>query len=150
MDPAALDRLNSKVRAGAVPIFHGGAPDLRVGDMVLPPKVTGVQSMRLFLEGAGLGTVTTSESLVYVSLRRPLAAAAAAYWPKRDAGNGRGWLYRLELMDADLEPDADFPRGPFVNFQVASARVAAVLDRGVDPEDRRHVRELQSFLATVR
>ncbi|MCU1482928.1 MAG: hypothetical protein JWQ19_3714 [Subtercola sp.] len=102
--------------------------------------------MRGESEREGLGNITTSVSLVYVTTERSLATAFAAYWAKRHPGRGRGWLYRVELDDVDLVPDNDFPRGPFTCFQLPRARVAAILDRGVDPNDQRHAREIRRFV----
>ncbi|MDJ0349487.1 hypothetical protein [Cryobacterium sp. PH29-G1] len=87
--------------------------------------------------------------LVYVTTERELARAIAAHWAKRRNSQGRGWLYRVSLDDVDLAPDDDLPRGPFISFQAARVRVAAVFDRGVDPDNPRHVRELEKFVRLI-
>ena len=99
---------------------------------------------------AGFKRITTADDLVYVTTERSLATAVAAHWSKRTPGSGRGWLYRVELDGEDLVPDDDLPRGPFISFQLSKIRVAAVLDRGVDPDSSRHVRELQRFVSLIR
>lgn len=149
MDAAALRALNEQVRSGRVRLFHGGFPGLQPGDYILPPAESGVSSMRDDSRRAGFSRITTATDRVYVTTERPLAAAAAAYWSTREPKKGRGWLYRVELDDDDLTPDEDIPRGPFISFQLPRARVAAVLDRGVDPTNHRHVRELKRFLALI-
>jgi hypothetical protein len=84
-----------------------------------------------------------------VTTERSFAAAVAAYWSKREPGRGRGWVYRIELGDNDLAPDDDLPQGPFISFQLPRARIAAILDRGVNPADPRHARELQRFVDLI-
>ncbi|MBF4562865.1 hypothetical protein ITJ43_12040 [Microbacterium sp. VKM Ac-2870] len=149
MDTTELRLLDSQVRAGRVSLFHGGAPDLRPGGWILPPSLSGMPSMRERSEAAGFTRVMTSEDLVYVTTERALAAAFAADWTTRMPGIGRGWLYRVDLEDHELVLDDDLPRGPFISFQLPRVRVSAVLDRGVDPNDRRHVRELRRFVALI-
>lgn len=149
MDPEALRTLNENVRAAKTRLYHGGFPGLTVGDMLRSPAESGATSMRGESERAGFRRITTSAGLVYVTTERSLAAAAAAYWSKREPGRGRGWVYRIELGDEDLAPDDDLPRGPFISFQLRRARIAAVLDRGVNPDDPRHARELQRFVDLI-
>ncbi|MGC0371258.1 hypothetical protein [Microbacterium sp. SLBN-111] len=149
MDPTELRSLNDQIRAGRVRLFHGGFPGLRPGEFILPPAQTGATSMKSDSERAGFHRITTAADLVYVTTERSLGAAAAAYWAKREPGKGRGWLYRVELDEDDLIPDDDLPRGPFVSFQLPRARIGAVLDRGVDPDNPRHVRELQRLLKLI-
>ena len=149
MDPIELAALNRDVRVGRVRIWHGGAPDLRPGDLILPPSSTGAESMRQESIDAGFRRVVTAPDLVYVTTERELARAIAAHWAKKRNSQGRGWLYRVSLDDVDLEPDDDLPGGPFISFQAARVRVAAVFDRGVDPDKPRHVRELEKFVRLI-
>lgn len=149
MSPDELQALNDAVKQGTARLWHGGAPALRVGDLILPPAVTGVQSMRSSLVQGGLGRVTTREDHVYVTTERSLARAVAAYWNKRAPGNGRGWVYRVELDAHDVALDEDLPRGPFISFQLPSVRIAAIADAGVDPNNPRHFRELQRFVDAI-
>ncbi|WP_291049821.1 hypothetical protein [Herbiconiux sp.] len=149
MDPEALRTLNVNIRAGKTRLYHGGFPGLAVGDMLLPPAESGATSMRGESERAGFRRITTSVGLVYVTTERSLAVAVAAYWSRREPGRGRGWVYRIELDDNDLVPDDDLPRGPFISFQLPRARIAAILDRGVSPDDPRHARELQRFVDLI-
>ena len=149
MDPIELKNLNNDVREDRVRIWHGGAPDLRPDDLILPPSSTGADSMRQESIDAGFRRVVTAPDLVYVTTERELARAIAAHWAKRRKSQGRGWLYRVSLDDADLEPDDDLPRGPFSSFQAARVRVAIVLDRDVDPDNPRHVCELQKFVRMI-
>ncbi|MBS1674392.1 MAG: hypothetical protein JSS74_10550 [Actinobacteria bacterium] len=150
MERAQLAALAADIRSGRVALFHGGRPALRVGGEILPPSVTGVPSSRLTQQSAGVGPVRTREDLVYVTTEKNLALASAASWMSRARGNGRGWLYRVELDDGvELELDDDLPRGPFVSFQLRRARVAEVLDRGVDPNDSRHRIWLERFVRSL-
>lgn len=149
MDPEKLMDLNNDVREGRVRIWHGGAPDLRPGDLILPPASTGAESMRQESIDAEFRRVVTAPDLVYVTTERELARAIAAHWAKRRNSQGRGWLYRVSLDDVDLAPDDDLPCGPFISFQAARVRVAAVFDRGVDPDNPRHMRELEKFVRLI-
>ena len=150
MDAAALAELNENVRAGRVRLFHGGCPGLEPGSFVLPPSVTGAASMRGESEQLGFTKITTRADLVYVTSERRLATAIAAAWGKRPPQRSRGWVYRVELDDEDVQLDTDAPRGPFFSFQLRKVRVAAVLDRGVDPNDPKHTRVLESFVAQLK
>jgi hypothetical protein len=145
----ALEKLNSQVRQGRIRLFHGGIPYLQAGDMIVPPIESGETGMRGESELAGFSRITTAANLVYVTTERSLGVAFAACWPSRAPGRGRGWLYRVELDDDDLIPDDDLPRGPFISFQLPRVRVGAVLDRGVDPDDQRHLRRLQRFVDLI-
>lgn len=149
MNPMELKDLNNDVREGRVRIWHGGVPGLRPGDLILTPSSTGAESMRQESIDAGFRRVVTAPDLVYVTTERELARAIAAHLASRGTSQSRGWLYRVSLDDADLEPDDDLPHGPFIRFQAARVRVAAVLDRGVDPDNPRHVRELQKFIGMI-
>ncbi|GAA2236181.1 hypothetical protein N1031_10660 [Herbiconiux moechotypicola] len=84
MDSEALRTLNENVRAAKTRLYHGGIPGLAVGDMLLPPAESGVRSMKGDSERAGFRRITTSDRLVYVTTERSLAAAAAAYWSRRE------------------------------------------------------------------
>jgi hypothetical protein len=104
--------------------------------------------MRHHIRQSGFERVTAADTFVYVTTQRQLAAAIAA-WSRREPGNGRGWLYRVELDDEDLTLDDDLPRGPFISFQLSRVRIAAVLDRGVDPNDPKHFREMERFVSLI-
>lgn len=150
MDSSDIALLIEDVRFGRVPLFHGGRPALRVHDEILPPSVTGETSSGAAQHMSGLGTVRTKDDLVYVTTERPLALASAASWMSRAPGNGRGWLYRVEIDDdVEVYLDDDLPRGPFVSFQLSRARVVEVLDRGVDPWDPAHRDWLAQFIRTI-
>lgn len=149
MDPTAIGKLNVAVRAGQKRLWHGGAPGLQKGDLILPPAITGAESMRQESIDAGFRRIVTAANLVYVTTERDLARAMAAHWARRATSRGRGWLYRVELHNFDIEPDEDLPHGPFISFQAPHVRVAAVIDRGVDPADPRHVRALQKFVNMI-
>ncbi|MFJ3490617.1 hypothetical protein [Leifsonia aquatica] len=131
MDQTSLQTLHEAVRLRRTPLFHGGVPDLAIGELLLPPSVTGVESLAAVSARAGLRNITTNRDLVYVTIERRLAVLYAAHWAHLDRGSGRGWVYRVALDEEHtLAPDSDLPRGPFVSFQVPRARVAAILDRG--------------------
>ena len=149
MDQDQLSQLNADVRARRVRLWHGGVAGLRPGDQLLPPAVTGATGMRQESIDAGFKRIATSESQVYVTTERSLARAIAAHWSARERGRGRGWVYRVDLEEFDLAIDDDLPRGPFISFQLPSARVAIVADSGVDSTDPRHARVLQRFVGRI-
>jgi len=110
-----------------------------------------VTSSRSAQQVSKLGPVRTRDHLVYITTEKHLALASAATWMSRAPGNGRGWLYRVEIDDdVELELDEDIPRGPFISFQLRRARISEVLDRGVDPHDPRHRVWLEKFVRTLR
>jgi hypothetical protein len=107
-------------------------------------------SSRAAQQHSGVGPVRTSEDFVYVTTEQRLAVVSAASWMSRASGNGRGWLYRVEVdEDVELELDEDLPRGPFVSFQLRRARIVEVLDRGVDPSDPAHRIWLEQFVRSL-
>lgn len=78
MRPETLVTPNAGFRSGLVPLFHGGVPGLALGDLLLPPAVTGITGMATTSRDAGFTRITTSSSLVYVTTEHELATACAA------------------------------------------------------------------------
>lgn len=91
MNPNELEDFNNDVQEGRVRIWYGGVPDLRSGDLILPPSSTVVVSMRQESVDAGFRRVVTAPALVYVTTERELARAIAAHWATRRNSKGRGW-----------------------------------------------------------
>lgn len=83
--------------ADALHYFHGGYGGLRVGDMILPPSVTGAVSTASY----GAASVCRRDR-VYVTSRFDNAVDAAAVHP-----SGRGKVYEVKpLGDLTVDPDA--------------------------------------------
>lgn len=129
-------------------LWHGGAPGRRVGDLLLPPSVTGIPS-RLHRESVEkqLGPVRQREDLVYVTSDRELARACAGVWSPDGVSIGGGSLYQVR-SDEPLVEDEDLP-GLGLSFQVPSAVVVAVVDAYVARDDRRHGRTLREVLSRL-
>lgn len=82
---------------GDLRYFHGGYGGLRVGDMVLPPSVTGAASTASF----GAASVCRRDR-VYVTSRFDNATEAAAVHP-----SGLGKVYEVKpLGELTVDPDA--------------------------------------------
>lgn len=107
-------------------LWHGGAPGLRVGDVLYPDPsrtahlVDGCPTCEARRAGEQLATDNNDASLVYVTTDREYARIYAAGWP-------RGDLYRVEV---DELPDVQSP-DPVPSWGVRAARIAAVYDRCV-------------------
>jgi hypothetical protein len=129
-------------------LFHGGAPGRAVGDLLLPPFVTGAVSWRDRGEGRDLGPVVQRHDRVYVTSERSLARACAGVWNSPTGEVGGGVLYQVEVDD-ELEPDPDLPLDPPVSFQISQARVVRIIDAYVARNDRRHSATLNRYLSRL-
>lgn len=108
--------------------FHGGAPGLKPGDLILPPDTTGTNHRLSAIAAEHDGpTYSTRTDIVYVTTGRDVARAFAAFYPD-------GALYRVE-PHGQLEPDPDCDL-PGLSWQCPSARIAAVVDPVVLFRDR--------------
>lgn len=100
--------------------FHGGPPGLNVGDMILPPSVTGTtRDMSEQLMQLAAPELIRPE-MVYATTVQDVARGFAAMYPD-------GGLYRVE-MEGDALPDPDMPitsvMGPAARIvEVVKARV---------------------------
>lgn len=110
----------------AVRYFHGGAPGLRVGDIVAPRPDGDTSHLRdgcptcvARREGSPLPSDNLDPSLVYITTVRDYARIYAA-------GYGGGALYRVEPI-GELAPSPD----PVPSWGVRAARVIAVYDAHV-------------------
>jgi hypothetical protein len=99
-------------------MYHGGMSGLRVGDLLLPPSVTGVGSTVTEI-AAAIGAGHVRADRVFVTSDRQVARAYAALKPN-------GALYRVEAV-AGLEPDPDCLVDG-LSWQCVSARVVSVVD----------------------
>lgn len=110
-------------------LFHGGAPGLHVGDLIVPDPnrtahlVDGCPTCEARRAGSPLESDDNDPTRVYVTTDRDYARIYAAGYPD-------GALYRVEV-DGDMAPSND----PVPSWGVASARVAGVLDRLVRLSD---------------
>jgi hypothetical protein len=107
--------------------FHGGIPDLKPGDLILPPTATGTaRTLAQYSEQlADSGHVRRDR--VYITTGRDVAKVYAAFYPD-------GALYEVE-PDGDVVPDPDCVV-PGVSFECLAARVLRVVDPVVLLRDR--------------
>lgn len=103
--------------------FHGGAPDLRPGDLIEPPKAGDTAHLRddcptcvARAQGTPLTGDDLDPTLVYVTTDREYARIYAA-------GYGNGALYVVEPI-GELTPSPD----PVPSWGVSAARVLSVYD----------------------
>lgn len=96
-----------------VRLFHGGAPGLRPGQMLLPPDVTGDQGGRedaALLERMGVDLNMEADRArsdrVYLTWNRELGRAYAAGWTWQPHRPGYGALYVAEPVGPTW-PDPD-------------------------------------------
>lgn len=113
-------------------LWHGGAPDRSVGDLLLPPTATGLvhTSAALSLQ-EGLSEIAYRPNLVYLTSDRKLARCYAAFWSFEKSRKGNGWLYRVQVDESELSPDEDLLSSPGLSFQCQSARVTGVYEKAV-------------------
>jgi hypothetical protein len=108
-------------------LWHGGAPGRAVGDWLLPPSETGIESevLKMSVE-AGMTEIAQRADRVYITTDRNLARAWAGIWTSDGKQHGGGTLYQVEADD--LEPDEDLLSLPGRFFQAPRARVKCVYD----------------------
>lgn len=89
-------------------LWHGGAPGRRVGDLILPPDITGLKrTLADETRDQGIAGVAQRRDRIYVTTRRDVAKAFAGKWPNPLTGGlGYGSLYQVEVQ-GDLNPDDD-------------------------------------------
>jgi hypothetical protein len=119
--------------------WHGGAPGLRVGDLIVPGErhyVDGCavcaskkrgENYRL-ANGAAVDPLNAHEDRVYITADREYARFYASKYP-------RGDLYTVEPV-GELEASTE---DPFPTWHVGSARVVSVYDRYVRLSDRQRL-----------
>jgi hypothetical protein len=113
-----------------VRLWHGGAPDLRPGDLIRPGHqrrhVDGCAWCEARAAQAAGGPTPASDPLarhsdrVYLTTERAYARFYASLY-------GRGDLYRVEAV-GELEPSQE---DPIQTWMAPAARVVAVVDRAV-------------------
>lgn len=108
-------------------LFHGGVPDLRVGDLIVPGRERRHHDGCPWCEArnqgeAHLGMDGPSQHVdrVYLTSNRLYAKYYASLW-------GRGDLYQVEPV-GEVEKSTE---DTVETFMAAAARVVAVLDRAV-------------------
>ena len=107
--------------------WHGGAPGLRVGALLVPNASSVHRSAYRDAD------VEYDITKVYVTSDRQLARAfAASYRGPTDAGAGT--LYRVG-PELPLEPDPDYPFEPPVSFTCPKAKVLRVAESRVRMSD---------------
>lgn len=108
-------------------LYHGGAPGLRVGDLIKPGHerrhhdgCAWCEARRKGEAHQGIDGPSRHQDRVYVTTHRLYARHYASLW-------GRGDLYRAEAV-GDLTRSTE---DTVETFLVPAARIAAVLDRAV-------------------
>jgi hypothetical protein len=101
--------------APSVKYFHGGFPDLRVGQFVLPPDVTKAPSTARF---GGRGVCDTSKVYVVTDPHQAMIYAGMHQ-------SGRGRFYEVQPV-GKLLPDPDC-LVPGVSFSCDKARVVRII-----------------------
>ena len=131
----------------APPLWHGGAPGRNVGDLLLPPSVTGIPSL-LHQRSLRDGTphIGQRANRVYVTTARDWAWAFASMWQEtEDSPRGGGSLYRVTVENS--EPDADFLSLNGVSLQTPRALVVEVPIICVGFNQRRCRQILEKYIA---
>lgn len=125
-------------------LWHGGAPGRRVGDLLLPPRETGIPSavLQMSLE-QGMSNISQRDDRVYVTTDRRLAEAWAGIWTPDGVHHGGGALYRVEADE--LEADQDLLSLVGVSYQAPRARVLSVYNAHVS-FNQKYARVLQRVL----
>lgn len=121
-------------------LFHGGKPDLRVGDLIEPghermahPGCPWCEARTRGAAHLGIDGPAEDADRVYCTTNRLYAKHYASLW-------GRGDLYRVEPV-GELVPSTE---DTLESFKAPALRVAAVIDRVVlltNSERRRLFRE---------
>jgi len=113
----------------ALRYYHGGVPNLRIGNMILPPTITGAASCSDF----GANSVHRRDR-VYVCDRKEGAMLFAAGHP-----SGNGCVYEVEPL-GDLTQDPDVTDIDGFSYECERARVLRVFK--LTPSLRRAVLEV--------
>lgn len=99
--------------------WHGGAPGLKPGDVLLPPDATGASSLAEYRAAVGAGGDVLRTDRVFVATDRQVARGYAALKPN-------GALYEVR-PEGVLEPDPDCLL-PGLSWQCERAVVVSVVD----------------------
>ncbi|MFI1165589.1 hypothetical protein ACH4UM_18735 [Streptomyces sp. NPDC020801] len=114
MTPATATTHRAPVR-----YFHGGIPDLKPGNLVLPPDITGTSRTLAEYSEQLADSDHVRRDRVYITTGRDVAKVYAAFYPD-------GALYEVE-PDGETVPDPDCSV-PGVSFECPAARVLRVID----------------------
>jgi len=113
--------------------WHGGAPGLNPGDLILPPSVTRTRHTLSAYEGKETSRAGYQPTRVYLTSEYATAEVFAAMYP-----NG-GWVYRVE-PEGQLEQDPDVVEGG-ESWVCERARIVAVV-----PLDDERVIDILTFI----
>lgn len=109
--------------------WHGGAPDLKPGDLITPRPAgdlghlrKGCPTCEARREGAPLDTDVNDPAFVYVTTNRDYARLYATGYPLGD-------LYRVEPLGDLIETTGRLD--PVPSWAAPAARVIAVYDRAI-------------------
>ena len=134
--PSGPVRIYIKPAGPVGPLYHGGVPGLRPGDLLTPGHTRRGHDGCPWCAARKNGTIPAAldgpseQHAVYVTTHRLYAAHYASLY-------GRGDLYRIE-PDGPITPSTE---DTIPTWHTPQARVAAVLDRAVllRPTDRRRL-----------
>lgn len=130
--------------------WHGGAPNLERGAVLLPPSRTGRTFTRASQAALQrLDRISQRGDRVHITPDRGLARVYAGGWSDDGVHFGYGWLYEVAVDHESLEPDADLVSLPGVSFQVPTASVVRVAERAVRPHQRRFTEKLTEMLGQL-
>lgn len=100
-------------------LWHGGVPGMKAGSTLLPPDLTGAQSLSEYRQMVGAGADVLRTDRVFVAADREVARAYAALKPN-------GALYEVRPL-GELEEDPDCTV-PGLSWQCRAAVVVSVVD----------------------
>lgn len=107
----------------STPLFHGGAPGLEPGDILVPERDLLGAGTAFYGQRRG---IAPASSVVYLSKDREVARAFAT---RTDAFLGKGCLYKVRPQPASsLAVDADFPK---VGVTCKRGEIIEVLERDI-------------------
>lgn len=120
--------------------FHGGAPDLLKGGIILPPAQTGVESTTLAaqVEACESEKIAQRTDKVYLTAHLDIARMYAALWtnPATEVAGG-GSVYQVEVQDGSMEPDQDLLSSEGVSFQADSAVIIRLHDASIPYSEKK-------------
>lgn len=120
-----------------------------MGSLLLPPNATGlVRTSTTLSLSMGLGKIAHRRDRVYVTTDRDLARVWAGQWSTPEQ-LGYGWLYRVSVPPDEIEPDEDLLSLPGLSFQVPSARVEAIYEKAVAPNQPRFKTKLEKVIGDL-
>ncbi|CAN7241386.1 hypothetical protein LJR078_001032 [Arthrobacter sp. LjRoot78] len=128
--------------------FHGGAPGLLEGGVILPPPVTGARSTTLESQVAsGANKIAQRPDKVYLTTDVELARVYAELWTADETDvPGGGSVYQVVVEDGSMEPDQDLLSSEGLAFQSNSAVIQRIHDKKVVPNPKKISKKLSKVM----